>query len=442
MAWSPDGHMLAISTQSGAVCFWSFDMDEKLRFVNGHQNHHCHTVAWSPDCRKLVSGGDDGKVNLWDATSMEHIKTICQCCSHVYSVGWSPDGQILAFACNDGNVHLWDTKNASFVDPAMGHKRAVNIVEWSPDGQLLATGSDDNAIRLWDTRSYSLKYTLHTRAGLISSLAWFPVDWMRIGSPHKGTAIGLWCTHTGGLCDSLESHEDTITSLSLSYDKRLLASKSDDGTVCFWKTRSWTTHGVLDEPGKSRQCFASVAFHPLEPIIATLGEGDKVVRIWNYDETTIFVDENECILPLSTHPLQQLNVFICYGKEDDSVVSSLYHRLCFYGFHVWRDKEHILPGMNWELEIKKAIINADVVVICLSESSVDKTGYLQKEITTALELAQRRPEGTIFIIVLRLDDCEIHDRLNHLQYCNYFTVGGFTQLTNALQQRADELNRV
>ena len=56
-------------------------------------------------------------------------------------------------------------------------------------------------------------------------------------------------------------------------------------------------------------------------------------------------------------------------------------------------------------EIDKALDNSDAVIVTLSTGSVSKEGYVQKELRFVLDIALEKPDGTIFILPLRLDDC-------------------------------------
>lgn len=58
--------------------------------------------------------------------------------------------------------------------------------------------------------------------------------------------------------------------------------------------------------------------------------------------------------------------------------------------------------------------------MCLSKNSIEKEGYYQKEIKKVLDVADQKPEGTIFIIPLRLNDCKPPRRLSKWQYVDYF----------------------
>jgi hypothetical protein len=71
----------------------------------------------------------------------------------------------------------------------------------------------------------------------------------------------------------------------------------------------------------------------------------------------------------------------------------------------WLDEEKLLPGHDWDLEIEKSVETSNAVIVCLSSRSVTKEGYVQKELRKVLDIALEKPEETIFIIPLRLEEC-------------------------------------
>lgn len=139
-----------------------------------------------------------------------------------------------------------------------------------------------------------------------------------------------------------------------------------------------------------------------------------------------------------------LRVFLCHSSHDKPTVRVLYQKLCAEKWiQPWLDEEELYPGQDWNLEIEKAIEDTEVIIVCLSRNSITKEGYVQREIRIALDYADYKPEGTLFIIPVRLEECEPPRRLRMWQYADYFEgqrERAFQRLLVSLKRRADSLN--
>ncbi len=141
-----------------------------------------------------------------------------------------------------------------------------------------------------------------------------------------------------------------------------------------------------------------------------------------------------------TEPKIKLNIFLCHSSKDKPKVKQYYERLKAEKWIVpWLDVEQLLPGMDWDKEIKSAVKSSNVVLVFLSKFSIGKEGYVQKEIKQALDVADEKPYGTIFIIPLRLEDCEVPDRLTQWQWLNLYEDDSYGKLIKALKVRANDL---
>ncbi|MBI3165705.1 MAG: toll/interleukin-1 receptor domain-containing protein [Chloroflexi bacterium] len=134
-----------------------------------------------------------------------------------------------------------------------------------------------------------------------------------------------------------------------------------------------------------------------------------------------------------------LKVFLCHAHADRDAVRALYTRLTNDGVDAWLDKEKLLPGQDWELEIKKAVREADVVVVCLSKQ-FNQAGFRQKEVRLALDTAMEKPEGEIFVIPARLEECDNLESLRKWHWVDLFESDGYIKLMQALQKRISSIN--
>ncbi len=131
-----------------------------------------------------------------------------------------------------------------------------------------------------------------------------------------------------------------------------------------------------------------------------------------------------------------LSIFLCHSQEDKLAVRELYKRLGENGYSPWLDEESLVGGQAWEKETVAAVRSSDVVLVCLSHSSINKKGFVQKEIKFALDVADEQPEGAIFIIPVKLEECDVPNRLRLWHWVNYFDERGYERLTKALERRA------
>jgi hypothetical protein len=115
------------------------------------------------------------------------------------------------------------------------------------------------------------------------------------------------------------------------------------------------------------------------------------------------------------------DVFISYAHEDQRRALRLYRDLKQLGIRPWIDTEEILGGEDWRLAVSRGIRNSRYFMPLVSQRSVSKYGYVQKEIREALEVWDEKPENEIYIIPVRLDrSIPAHPRLQKPNWINLF----------------------
>lgn len=105
------------------------------------------------------------------------------------------------------------------------------------------------------------------------------------------------------------------------------------------------------------------------------------------------------------------HVFISYITEDSEQVDELQGALEAAGFIVWRDKQRLWPGDDWQQEIRNAIRGGSFVFLaCFSSNLAEREkSYQFEELTLAAEEFRTRPPGASWLMTARLDECEIPD---------------------------------
>ncbi|MDH4205343.1 MAG: toll/interleukin-1 receptor domain-containing protein [Desulfobacteraceae bacterium] len=117
------------------------------------------------------------------------------------------------------------------------------------------------------------------------------------------------------------------------------------------------------------------------------------------------------------------DVFISYARQDMAQARHLFDVLHKKGIEAWLDIEMLLPGQKWQATIQEAIRACRYFIAILSRHSLSKKGYVQKELKVAFEILDEFPENEIFVIPVRIEDCDISDqRLKDLHYVDLFPV--------------------
>ncbi len=158
VACSPIGHTAA-GTSSGDILVYDSLSGTLCLTCRGHSDG-VWSLAFSPDGSLLASSSDDANVRLWDSASGECLSLLQGHTNRARSIAFSPDGSKLASGSDDQAIRIWDTRSGRCFQTLQGHTQRIRWVAFSPDGHMLSSSSDDGTIRSWDTQSYRCLHTL------------------------------------------------------------------------------------------------------------------------------------------------------------------------------------------------------------------------------------------------------------------------------------------
>ncbi len=172
-----------------------------------------------------------------------------------------------------------------------------------------------------------------------------------------------------------------------------------------------------------------------QKISKVVGAYSRGKKRWNWQPLT------RKRLKKTPSPVEQrkLSLFISYAREDRDIAGEVFAFLKASNTNPWLDRKKILAGQNWENEIDRAIGDSDAFLALLSTHSVNKRGYIQKELKKGLDAAENFPEGQIFLIPIRLDECGLPVRMKHLHYINWYEKDARDRILDSLDLCARNL---
>jgi hypothetical protein len=153
---------------------------------------------------------------------------------------------------------------------------------------------------------------------------------------------------------------------------------------------------------------------------------------YNFSQSGEFLIDKKRKIRQQPNELDLLKVFICYSTLDILKARNLNNALGSRSFDIWFADERLMGGQDWDIEIARAINKSDIVLVLLSKRALKRAGYMQKEIRVALDAAKEKPEGEIFIIAVRLDECEVPDNLRKLRWRNLIETNDYDKLEKDL----------
>ena len=212
--WLATGGRAWLTSKSGQQGhhprLWSVAERREIEAFADHQGHigWVLSLAFSPDSKMLVSGGGEGELRWWDPNALQEIgppprqvqgRTVSSQFAHqqnIFALAFSPDGKYMVTGGEDNTARLWDAHTRKPIHLMLGHRDIVYAAAFSPDGKTLATGSKDGTIKVWSLATLRDNVVQDTvtlkgdREG-VYSLAFSP-DGGTLAAGHTSGAVVLW----------------------------------------------------------------------------------------------------------------------------------------------------------------------------------------------------------------------------------------------------------
>ena len=289
--FSPDGKRIASGGGDATVRLWDALANIPEKTYSGHK-HHVLCLAWSPDARMVASGDRAGEVRVWRLN--EECKILKRHLKWITALAWLPGRlcsetqttcELLASSSKDATVKIWNVRTAQMVVSLSGHADGVECLAWSGDGALYS-GSRDRTVKVWRSengqwRDATLACTMQGHGHRVNTLALASAFVCRTGpfeaqKPFKGTSF------SDVVKSSKERYDAFVVANGGPTVCERLVSGSDDATLLFWTSLK---AGLAKPKPKARltghqQPVNCILFSPDARKFAS-ASFDKKIKLWH-----------------------------------------------------------------------------------------------------------------------------------------------------------------
>ena len=246
----------------------------------------CHTksvssVALTGDNKYIVSGGNDGKVRLWNFQRKTQEAVLDGHADWVLCVAITSDNKHIVSGSHDMTVRIWDLQKSNKkrnCTALSGHTGSVTAVAITSDCLHIVSGSADKTIRVWE---FKVKWDENTLQG--------HVDWVNCVAIVADGMDKNYRTCFQNFRDKMEEEllmrrESGLVERGSEY----IVSGSYDHTVRIWNLKEMTQEAVLESHSGWVTCVSVTS--DLRYILSA--SDDKSIRIWDFQKRETVVALN------------------------------------------------------------------------------------------------------------------------------------------------------
>lgn len=242
---SADGAWLAFGCAGlGQLLVWEWASESYILKQQGHF-YDMNTLSFSQDGQVAATGGDDGKVKLWNTSSGFCIATLSEHSAPVTAVEFAKQGNVLFSASLDGTVRAWDlVRYRNFRTMTTPRPVQFGCLSVESSGEVVCAGGGGGAaaadsfdIFMWSVQTGKLLDTLSGHDAPVSSIAFSPAGTGTLVSTSWDKSVRIWeCFRRSAAVDPLVLNADGLA-IAYRHDGQEVCVATLDGQLAFFDPR-------------------------------------------------------------------------------------------------------------------------------------------------------------------------------------------------------------
>jgi WD40 repeat protein/serine/threonine protein kinase len=310
IAWSPDGTRLLFRRRDNRIAIVNADSGNAVLNLGQHA-HGTYTAVYSPDGRRIASGGGDREIKLWDAEADQEVTVKPFSAKEALGLAFDARHTHIIMAGVDGSMGTRDLQTGLELRARYAVPTRARYMALSPDGRYLAQENPDHTITVSEAESGK---PVCICRGHVAGVSWvrFSGDGALLVSGSQDSDIKIWSIPAGHETVSLVRPGASVVRSALTPDGRWLATAHANGVVCLWDTAKGELCQTIDIDGGVKLLAYSpngqrIAIEATDDIrICDAADGRVLLRIPEQGERAgqlVFSADGERLLLVKAHRL-------------------------------------------------------------------------------------------------------------------------------------------
>ncbi|URE40056.1 Autophagy protein 16 (ATG16) [Musa troglodytarum] len=247
--------------------------------IHAHEGG-CGSILFQHNSDKLISGGQDRTVKIWDTKSGTLSSTLHGCLGSLLDLAITHDNRFIIAASSSNNLYVWETSSGRVRHTLTGHTDKVCAVDASKvSSRNLLSAAYDHTMKVWDLVKGYCTNTIIFQSNC-NSLS-YTMDGLTFCSGHVDGNLRIWDSRMGKVVGEVAAHSQAVTSIYVSQSGNLLLTSGRDNLHNLFDLRTLEICGTFRANGNrvasnwSRSCIS-----PDEKCV-TAGSSDGSIYIWS-----------------------------------------------------------------------------------------------------------------------------------------------------------------
>ncbi|XP_019717622.1 cilia- and flagella-associated protein 52 [Hippocampus comes] len=232
-----DGHSIVTGWNDGKIRVFAPQSGRLMLIIHNAHRNGVSAIKGSTDCKKIVSGGQEGTVCVWELLKHGHrrLAFLTEHKSTVRCVQIKSDDKEAVTASMDGTCILWDIVKFVRIRKIISKNSSFKTVCYHPEEHQILTSGTDRKIVYWDVHDGTAIRELQDAQTLAINCMHISHDGRYFVTGGDDKLVRVWDYMDGMVTHVGRAHGGAITSVEICCNNSTLITTSADGAVMRWK---------------------------------------------------------------------------------------------------------------------------------------------------------------------------------------------------------------